>query len=107
MIIHNINIFENTYIFNFLQSDKNDGQKCQMFMDPSGDISWTNITTIQMIAVKDIFTSKQDKHYSIPCQIFIDATPSMIMQITACHLQLMIIVGRVILKMIIQSGPFC
>ena len=44
-------------------------------MDPSGDMSWTNQTTIQMIAAKDTFTSKQDKHYSIPCQIFFDATP--------------------------------
>ena len=44
-------------------------------MNPSGDMSWTNQTTIPMIAAKDTFTGKQDKYYSIPCQIFLDATP--------------------------------
>jgi hypothetical protein len=46
----------NLYLFDFLQSDKNDGQICQMFMDPSGDMSWTNQTSIQMITAKDTFT---------------------------------------------------
>ena len=63
-----------------------------------------NQTATEMITANVNIATKQDKPYSIPCQIFLDATPSMFMQITACHLQLMIIVGKLILKMTIHFG---
>ena len=84
----------------FLQSVKseNDGDKCQVFMDENGHWSWKNQTTIEtMDQSNDTNNNEQEyfENHSIPCVIFANSIPGMYMQVTACYLQLMIIVGKV------------
>ena len=83
-----------------LQSVKseNDGDKCQVFMDENGHWSWKNQTTIETMDQSNDTNNKEPEYFenhSIPCAIFAHSIPGMYMQVTACYLQLMIIVGKV------------
>ena len=69
---------------------ENDGETCQIFRDENGTWSWTNRTTGQ---INDVKNTDGEKEMSIACVIFKLAIPGMYMQVTACYLQLMIIVG--------------
>ena len=84
----------------FLQSVKseNDGDKCQVFMDENGHWSWKNQTTIETMDQSNDTNNKEPEYFenhSIPCVIFAHSLPGMYMQVTACYMQLMIIVGKI------------
>ena len=72
---------------------ENDGDKCQVFMDENGGWSWKNQTTIEKMDQSN-GTNNKEPDYSIPCLISVHAIPGMYLQVTACYLQLMIIVGN-------------
>ena len=77
---------------------ENDGDKCQVFMDENGGWSWKNQTAIEtMDQSNDTINNEQEyfENHSIPCLIFVHALPGMYLQVTACYLQLMIIVGKI------------
>ena len=77
---------------------ENDGDKCQVFMDENGGYSWKNQTAIEtMDQSNDTINNEQEyfENHSIPCLIFVHALPGMYLQVTACYLQLMIIVGKI------------
>ena len=83
-----------------LQSVKseNDGDKCQVFMDENGHWSWKNQTTIETMDQSNDTNNKEPEYFenhSIPCVIFAHSLPGMYMQVTACYMQLMIIVGKI------------
>ena len=86
---------------NFFQSVKteNDGDKCQVFMNENGDWSWKNQTIRTLDQSNDADNISKEPEYfenhSIPCVIFAHSLPGMYMQVTACYMQLMIIVGKI------------
>ena len=67
-------------------------------MDENGHWSWKNQTTIETMDQSNDTNNKEPEYFenhSIPCAIFAHSIPGMYMQVTACYLQLMIIVGKV------------
>jgi hypothetical protein len=67
-------------------------------MDENGHWSWKNQTTIETMDQSNDTNNKEPEYFenhSIPCVIFAHSLPGLYMQVTACYMQLMIIVGKI------------